>query len=302
MWRLWSSFSINVLNDSADPSLAVKAEVSPTSAKVGDVVMLEIRVEHPLTLVIDPPTFAKELGAFEIRTSTQLPVELQGDKGIDRFRAELQSFTTGQHKLPGLEVPYHNAMGQAGRVKTPELVVTIEEFPPGPKDKGDIRGIVGAIGPVAWPAWWLVFAAILFSALCLLLWRKRQRARQGPPPPPPIPPDQEALAKLRELEASTLLANGKIKEFYSALSDIVRLYLEQGFKVMALERTTAELMRDLRRNPHVQTDWHATLRHLLEACDLVKFAKFRPSSEEGKEELNKAIQFVEHSRSAVAKK
>jgi len=278
---------------------SVRAEVSPVSAKLGDVVTLDIVVDHPLVLAVDPPTFAKDLGVFEVRTSTRLPVEIQGERGIDRFRAELQAFTTGQHKLPGLDVPYRDSMGNLSRVRTPELVVTIEEMPVDPKGGGDIRGIVGAIGPVAWSPWWWVLLFALLSALCFLLWRKRERARLGPPPPPPIPADEEALARLRDLQASSLLASGKIKEFYSAISETLRAYLERGFEVPALERTTSELARDLRKRQGIASERQIELKELLETCDLVKFAKFRPDITEGEEELQKAIRFIESTRALL---
>lgn len=287
-------------NDSADTP-SVRAEVSPTTAKVGDVVTLDIHVDHPLVLAVDPPAFAKDLGDFEVRTSTRLPVQINGDRGIDRFQAELQAFTTGQHKLPGLDVPYRDSMGHQSVVRTPELVVTIEDVPAGPNDKGDIRGIVGALGPAALSPWWWLLALSLIFAICFLLWRKRERARLGPPPPPPVPADEEALTKLRDLQASSLLAAGKIKEFYSAISETLRGYLERGFQVPALERTTSELMRDLRKKQPVASERQIDLKQILEDCDLVKFAKYRPDTKEAEEKLAQAFRFVEQTKGDLRK-
>jgi hypothetical protein len=284
-----------VSNDSANAP-SVRAEVSPTSAKLGDLITLDIRVTHPLPLIVEDPAFAKNLGTFEVYASTRLPSETEGDQRIDRFQAQLQNFTTGQQLLPGLEVPYRDPMGAVAKVKTPELKVTIEEVPPGPKDNGTIRGIKGVIGPVAWSPWWWLLLAVAAVAAGLVLWKKRKRLIEGPPPPPPIPPDVDALAKLQGLRESGLLASGKLKEFYSAMSDILRAYLEAAFRIQALERTTNELMRDLRKKPVGGLDRMAELKDLLELADLVKFAKFKPEVDEAVGDHEKAVKYVEETR------
>ena len=118
----------------------------------------------------------------------------------------------------------------------------------------------------------------------------------GPPAPPPVPADITALAKLRALAQSDWLAAGKIKEYYSGISEILRAYLEGQYRVPALERTTSELMRDLRKRSDPSVDLQAELQQLLEESDLVKFAKFRPEAAEGAQTLEAAIKFVESTR------
>ena len=277
---------------------SVQAQVDPTTAKLGDLITLTVRVTHPQALVVDEPAFAKSLGTFEVYASTRLASEVTGDKAVERFQATLQDFTTGQQVLPGLEVPYRDPMGKTHTVKTPELTVTIEEIPPGPKDKGDIRGIKGVIGPTAWsPWWWALLGAIVVGAAAYA-WMKRKKIIQGPPPPPPVPADITALEKLRQLAQTDWLATGKIKEYYIAISEILRGYLEGAFQTPALERTTSELMRDLRRKSEIPVERQAELKELLETCDLVKFAKFRPEAAEATAAHAAAVKFVEQTRRA----
>jgi hypothetical protein len=289
-----------VSNDFADiEAPSVQAQVDPTTAKLGDLIALSIRVTHRQALAVESPAFTKNLGSFEVYASTRLPTEVNGDKAVERFQAALQNFTTGQQVLPGLEVPYRDPMGQVRSVKTPELTVTITEVPPGPKDKGDIRGIKGVIGPTAWSPWWWLVGVFLLSAGCYLLWRKRRRALIGPPPPPPVPADVLALEKLEKLAQTDWLATGKMKEYYIAISEILREYLEKGFQAPALERTTSELMRDLRTKSEIATERQAELRELLDTCDLVKFAKFRPDAEEAKAAHAAAVRFVEQTKNLL---
>lgn len=270
-----------------------QAQVQPSTARLGDLVTLDIRVTHPPALAIEPPAFTQSLGDFEVYASSRLPADRAGEKWVDRYQAQLQSFATGQHVLPGVDVSYRDPMGRQGRLKTPALTVFIEEVPPGPHDKGTIRGIKGVIGPVAWSAWWWAAIALGIAGIGWILWRKRKRVLEGPPPPPPVPPPEAALKKLRELEASGWLEAGKTKEFYVALSDITRAYLEGSFQTPALERTTYELLRELRKKSSLKSSQEAVLKELLEDCDLVKFAKFRPAPAEGRKRLAAAMKFVE---------
>ncbi len=275
---------------------SVQAQVDPASAKLGDLITLSIRVTHPQALTVEDPAFSKTLGTFEVYASTRLPVELTGDKAVERFQATLQNFTTGPQMLPGLEVPYRDPMGNVRSIKTSTLTVTIEEVPPGPKDKGDIRGIKGVIGPTAWSPWWWLLVVAALGALGWGLWRKRKLALAGPPPAPPVPADVTAMEKLQKLGQTDWLTTGKTKEYYSAISDILREYLEKGFQTMALERTTSELMRDLRRKSELSTEQQANLREILDMCDLVKFAKLRPEVDEGTATHSTAVNFVEQTR------
>ncbi len=275
---------------------SVQAQVDPTTAKLGDLITLSIRVTHPQALAVDAPAFTKSLGTFEVYASTRLAAEMNGDKAVERFQASLQNFTTGQQVLPGLEVPYRDPMGKVHSLKTPELTATIEEIPPGPKDKEDIRGIKGVIGPTAWSPWWWVLLGVVVIGVAAYAWMKRQKIIQGPPPPPPVPADITAFEKLQKLAQTDWLATGKTKEYYIAISNILREYLEKGFSVAALERTTNELMRDLRKKSEISTERQTELRELLDTCDLVKFAKLRPEADEGKTAHAAAVKFVEQTR------
>jgi hypothetical protein len=287
----------NAFADLETPS--VQAQVEPSTATLGDLITLSLRVTHPQALQIDAPAWAKSLGTYEVFASTRLPSESNGDKAVDHFQAVLQNFTTGQQVLPGFEVAYHDPMGTVHLLKTPELSVMIAEVPPGPKDKGDIRGIKGVIGPTAWSPWWWLLLAALLAAGVFALWRRRRLALEGPPPPPPIPADVLALDKLQKLAQTDWLATGKIKDYYSAISDIVREYLENAFLISALERTTGELMRDLRKKTEIDSAHQLQLREMLDMADLVKFAKFRPEAAEAIETHAGAVKFVQETRALL---
>jgi hypothetical protein len=256
-----------------------------------------LAVRAPNGFVVEPPAFQKDLGSFELRSSTALPARVEGDETVASFRAELQNFATGPQLLPGIEVSYQELRGGVHAVKTPAQSVLVTPVPPGPKDQeGQIRGIKGVIGPTGWSPWWWALLALLLLGGGVFAWHRRQRVLHGPPPEPPVPADEEALSRLAALKNSGWIEAGKPKEFYSRLSEIVRAYLERGFRLPALERTTSELVRDLARRQDFDPGVKASFRTLFEACDLVKFAKFRPDAEEAMKDYAAALDLVQKTR------
>ncbi len=283
-------------NDSANPSPTLRGQLEPANGRLGDVLTLKIEAEYAVGERIDPPAPTKTFGSFEILASTAWPVPAGGPTETQVFLYQLQNFTTGQQLLPALSFTRHVDGRPAGVLKTQEFKVMIEKVPNGPNDKGDIRGIKAAMGPVAIsPLWgWLLAFVVLITAICL--WKEHRRKTAGPPPEPPVPPDQSALDKLQDLLSSGWIEAGLMKEFYSGLSEVVRGYIEASFSCPALERTTGELMRDLRQRAKLSSALSLELKTLLEECDLVKFAKYRPDATDALKAYALAVKFVEDTR------
>jgi hypothetical protein len=112
-----------------------------------------------------------------------------------------------------------------------------------------------------------------------------------------LPPYDEAIFKLNELDDKLLWQNNKIKEYYSELTDIIRGYIERQLKVPALEKTSDEILEML-ENFHnadsLDTDKETIkkLRNLLREADLVKFAKSKPLAPEIEEDRKDAEHVV----------
>ncbi len=101
-----------------------------------------------------------------------------------------------------------------------------------------------------------------------------------------------ALEKLNELEKEKLWQAGRIKEYQSRLTHIIREYLENRFNIQALESTTDEIIMALRQNA-LDKDNEQTLVQILQIADLVKFAKAKPPVDIHAAFLKKAEAFVD---------
>jgi hypothetical protein len=131
----------------------------------------------------------------------------------------------------------------------------------------DIRDIRGPRNLL--PGW--VLPALAAGALLIALgfygfwrWRRKRAARV-------LLPYEIALQRLEELGA--LMQPARAREFSIAVSDIVRIYIEQRFSVTATRRTTEEFLHDLLKSSDAALSRHqGLLGEFLHQCDFVKFA------------------------------
>lgn len=138
-----------------------------------------------------------------------------------------------------------------------------------------------------------VIAGILIGFLLFLLWKKRKRAPK--PPPPPRPAHEIALEKLRGLEVSPMRDEERFTDFYFGVSEAVREYLGNRYGFDSLEMTTTELLATMKRVAPVDLSF-TELEDFSHECDLVKFAKYKPTREEADTILENAFSIVEKSK------
>ena len=138
----------------------------------------------------------------------------------------------------------------------------------------DIRGPVPLPAELLWL--WVAVGAALGGLLMMLIWNKWFRHAPLGPAVPPVPPHQRA--KHRLADALALLTQPK--PFCTAVSDALRLYLEERFDFRAPERTTEEFLIELQRADQLTDSQKEFLADFLSRCDVVKFAKHEPSEAE----------------------
>ena len=138
-------------------------------------------------------------------------------------------------------------------------------------------------------------AIALAAALLDRWWRRRPKKVIEAPR---IPPWVTAIRELDRIRRSSLLEEGKRGEHFDQVSDVIRSYLgaRYGFETVSqgggLETTTGEMLELLGRvrPPVVEL---ARIKEFLDDCDLVKFARFTPTSEHCLEALEKGQVIVQ---------
>ncbi len=108
---------------------------------------------------------------------------------------------------------------------------------------------------------------------------------------PKIPAHIIAFEKLDKLKNEKLWQEGKLKLYHIILTEIVREYIENRFKIQAMEQTTDEILYGF-RNVAIDEESGMKLKKLLILADLVKFAKEQPLPNENEMCLTNAYDFV----------
>jgi hypothetical protein len=143
-----------------------------------------------------------------------------------------------------------------------------------PAKLGDIHGAL----EIADFRSWLVrlgMAAALAAILAGAWFWWRRRASEAKPEKV-IPPGDRARARLAE--ALNLI--DRPEPFCTAVSEAVRMYLEDRFGLRAPEQTTEEFLANLGDNPVIESGHQRLLEGFLTQCDLVKFARAEPGRPE----------------------
>jgi hypothetical protein len=103
--------------------------------------------------------------------------------------------------------------------------------------------------------------------------------------------DVAALQALEQLWNKKLWQEGHIRQYYSELSDIIRIYLADSMNVTAMEMTTADILLEMEAKK-IDLAAYEKLRELLVVADLVKFAKWDPYPDDHNRCFNHAKDFV----------
>ena len=135
--------------------------------------------------------------------------------------------------------------------------------------------------------------AVVTGLIFLILYFVKNRKKKPIPEiiVPKIPAHVTALEQLEKLKEKKLWQEGKLKEYHSELSDIIRQYIEKRFYINAMEQVTDEIMYSF-RTVDLSEELKLKLRQLLFLSDLVKFAKELPLPNENEGSWTNAYEFI----------
>ena len=152
--------------------------------------------------------------------------------------------------------------------------------------------------PIGWSDIWPWLLGIVLLILIAYILKKyvftKKEALKIEKPKVIIPADIIALKELITLEKAKIWQEGKIKEYHSSLSEIVRRYTEERFQFIALELTTDEIIDELKSK--LNQEQIQNLKTLLQRADLAKFAKSKPIESENTESMVLAKNFVKNTK------
>ena len=155
--------------------------------------------------------------------------------------------------------------------------------------------------PVNMPdLWWLpwLFLVLIAVAAGIYFLIRHKKSAQAPlkPQVPELPAWEKAYQQLESLRRENLLDKGLLKEFFTRVADIARLYMENRFNIHAPHMTTEEFLYYLGITGHLNEPQKKALQEFLNSCDMVKFAKYAPTINEASKNFDLAKRLVDDTR------
>jgi hypothetical protein len=291
-----SSAALADVDGGIAPPHQVAVRATPDKAKLGEPFVVELTITHDSSQRYElmPPG---DLGDFEYVESSRSRTDGK-DSSTTTFKVTLQGFTLGKQRTPTLTLTVDD---DAQLPIAGAEVELLSDLPPDAQQSGADLYDVRKPEEVAVRTWRLLYALAALvggGLLAFAVYRFMTRERLALKPAVPLEPlPVRANRALDQLREQNLPAQGKTREFYFRLSEILRGYLGELYQFDALECTTPELLEALRtrRTPGLPIN---ELSAFAQHSDFVRYAKAVPGPDEAKTALEIGYRIV-HATSAA---
>jgi len=282
--------------------LTVHVRIDKSKLTIAQTLLLELEGVTEPGYELKMPDVAKLLKNFGIVDYQNLPGRLDPNNNVvktDRYR--LEPFVSGSYAIPEFTFEFYdvnNPEENKYELTTDAVDIEVASLLGEDRDKLQIADIEGVVvipeQPSYWWAWTLGTAAVVAAGGA---WLHARRKRIKKLIRIFRPAHEVAFERLRALVKEQLVEQGKIKQFYERISNILRHYIEDRFELRAPERTTEEFLVEMHRAEAFSDSERQRLGRFLEHCDLVKFAKYEPTTEQIQQTFDLVKDFIEQTKS-----
>jgi len=206
----------------AAPALAVvtlSAEVSPTTATIGDRLTYTITLKGDEGEELIPQVKLTDPGPFEI-IGVKEKKSATPDSGATtaRITFTLAPFETGRLKLPVYVYSWKDGSGKTHTVKTDEIFVEIKSVIAGKSTEPDPNAIRSQAEPrIEWAGYItaaIIVLLVIAGAVFLFTLIRRRNRQKAEPAPPPETPYEEAVKSLNRIKRENLTLRGKLRDIF----------------------------------------------------------------------------------------
>lgn len=307
--RIYALFlGLTVLMFAPSVSLAVrpviKASLDSTILMMGRITHMRITVDQEKGMKGSFPLFSrlKENGVIgvcgdsvELRAPVAADTVENGNNLKISYKVPVQSFDSGYYQLPEIEFVVGRDTARSNHVALKVVPVIVDAGMP-IDDYANVAdpengSIFDNVPDWVVNYWWLILLGLLLAGGGYFLWRRYRKDGSILGKKPEPTPYEKAMAALVALKAQKLWEQGMEKEYYTELTDILRVYLYGRFGINAMEMTSRQILACLSSNPETK-EKRNYVRQILNMADFVKFAKVRPLPDDNVASYDNAYKFV----------
>lgn len=276
----------------------VNATIDSTHILIGQQTKIHLEIAADKSQMLQIPLISDTLMAgVEVLEISKIDTT---DIGNNRMRMKydylITSFDSALYLLPPFKI-----IAGADTVYSPELALKVSTLPVDTEsgqfyDIKDVRkppfvlmdylpGILLILTIVALVALAVFIIYRLVNKKSLVPFKKEE---------PYVPPHIRAIRKLDAIKLEKLWQMGRVKEYHSEITEVLRIYIEERFSIGAMEMTSGEILSGIKTISDADLGYD-NLKQLLILADFVKFAKYKPLPDENELSMMNAYLFVNNS-------
>lgn len=299
---------------------SAKASVDSTQAIVGIPILLHLELTVPAGSDVQWPIDNRSNGILAIDFENQdkrylLEFGLDNTLAIDTVANPDGQITLTQHlqicpfdSATMVIAPLPFIVNQQDTIYTEMVPLQVtHHFAEIPDDPTKLAPLKPLLEPefVIWDyIWWVLWPLIIVAVGLGIYFAVRyftHKKKHGvvKPVEKSLPPYEVAIAALDLLNQKKLWQEGKHKSYYTEMTDILRIYIEGRYNVPAMEKTTDEILEELRELQISQKSSYQSLTDVLTLADFVKFAKYEPLPDENQMSMVNTRLFLEQTKPIV---
>lgn len=281
--------------------IKVSAKIDSGKILIGDHVKLYICAGFKNGTTVVWPELKEDLsGNIRIINTSTIDSNSTNDSILLKRTYTLTSYDSGSFYIPSIVFKFKNNDDTTfNEAYSDSLLLNVNTIA-----VDTTKTIKDIKGPVSVPYDWreiipyvagtLLLAALIWFAMYYIR-RRKKGLKLIDFSKPDVPAHISALMALEALKNKKLWQNNKTKEYYTELTEIIRMYIEKRFAVAAMEMTSDEIVSSF-RSIDISDDLKSKLKQLFVLADLVKFAKATPLPNEHDLSYYNAEHFVKETK------
>lgn len=287
------------------------ARLDSTNILLGDQIKLFLEIDHPKNVDVVFPQVPDSLNQGLIEVLSRNPIDTF-ELDNEEFQKQIQSFTitsfdSGSYRISPMWFKI-NVDGIIDSVPTNGVSLFVHtmqiDTTKGPTDiKMPYEAPLTLKEVTPYILGVILIGAIIFLILYSIKRKKNNKPIFARPQKPKEPAHIVAIRELDRIKTEKIWQKGKSKQYYSELTEALRVYIEDRFEIPAMEQTSDETIESFLANRNLLSDKLFTnLSQTLRLADLVKFAKYKPLPDDDNLSLSNAYFFVNETKKEVEKK
>jgi len=282
--------------------LTVHVRADKATMTIAETVLLELEAAIEPGYEVRMPKVDKVLESFGIVDWDNLGDKLDpNNRVVSTYQYRLEPFLSGTYPIPAFTFEFYDANSPEDKkyeLTTEPVDIEVTSLLGEQRAElkiDDIEDVLEMPRQASYTWIWALGVVAVAAVAGLWLYLRRKQVKELVRIFKPA--HEIAYERLRALVKEDLVGAGKIKEFYERISDILRHYIEHRFSLRAPERTTEEFLAELTNTDVLPATEKQRLGEFLQHCDLVKFAKHNPTTQQIQETFDLVKDFIDKTKS-----